>query len=61
MLLLSSLVRIGPSSKRHRIVPFHRPSITESIASIGHGEISFFETGNPPLLSLKNPYWTSYN
>jgi hypothetical protein len=45
MLRCSSLVRIGPSHSRHRIVPFHRPSITDNIASIGHGEISFFETG----------------
>jgi len=44
MLLRSSLVRIGPSESRHKIVPFQRPSITDSIASIGHAEISFFET-----------------
>lgn len=45
MLRSSSLVRIGPSERRQRIVPFHRPSMTESIASIGHSEISFLETG----------------
>jgi hypothetical protein len=45
MLRRSSLVRMGPSSSLHRIVPFQRPSITDSIASIGQGEISFFETG----------------
>jgi hypothetical protein len=26
------------------MVPFHRPSITESMASIGHCEHSFLET-----------------
>src|SRR5258708_2639071 len=48
----SSLVRMGPSERRQRMVPFHRPSTTESIESIGHGEISFFETGisYPPVL-----------
>ncbi|MGA8630974.1 MAG: hypothetical protein WB573_11530 [Terracidiphilus sp.] len=45
MLRLNSLVRIGPSVKRHRMVPFQRPSITDSMASIGHSEISFFDTG----------------
>jgi hypothetical protein len=45
MLRLNSLVRSGPSISRQRIVPFQRPSITESVASIGHGETSFFETG----------------
>ena len=27
------------------MVPFQRPSMTESMASMGQGEISFFETG----------------
>src|SRR4029078_3685114 len=45
MLRLNSLVRIGPLSSLHKIVPFQRPSITDSIESIGQGEISFFETG----------------
>ena len=45
MLRLSSLVRIGPSSNRHKIVPFHRPSMTDNIESIGQGETSFFEAG----------------
>jgi hypothetical protein len=51
MLRRSSLVRIGLSNSRHRIVPFQRPSTTDSMASIGHGDISFFETGIriPPL------------
>jgi hypothetical protein len=48
MLRRSSLVRIGPLDSRHKIVPFHRPSTTDSIASMGHGEISFFETGIRP-------------
>lgn len=54
MLRLSSLVRMGPSERRHRIVPFHRPSITDSMASTGHADNSFFETGmipTPPILS----------
>src|SRR5277367_253804 len=42
---LSSLVRLGPSSRRHRIVPFQRPSMTRIIASTGHSPSSFFETG----------------
>ena len=45
MLRLNSLVRIGPLSSLHKIVPFQRPSMTDSIVSIGQGEISFFETG----------------
>ena len=45
MLRRNSLVRIGPSDKRQRMVPFHRPSMTDNIASIGHSETSFFETG----------------
>jgi hypothetical protein len=51
MLRRNSFVRIGPSNSRHRIVPFQRPSTTDSMASIGHGDISFFETGIriPPL------------
>ena len=44
ILFRSSYVLIGPPSNRHRMVPFHLPSITLSVASIGHGEISFFET-----------------
>ena len=44
ILFRSSFVLIAPSNNRHRIVPFHLPSITLSVASIGHGEISFFET-----------------
>jgi len=31
----------GPLVSRHRMVPFQRPSTTDSIASMGHGEISF--------------------
>jgi hypothetical protein len=61
MLRRSSLVRMGPSNSRHRIVPFQRPSTTESMASIGHGDISFFETDirdtswvNPPCGELTN-------
>src|SRR5271170_2699043 len=42
---LSSLVRCGPSCRRHRIVPFQRPSMTRIIASTGHSPTSFFETG----------------
>jgi len=38
MLRFSSLVRIGPPSSLHKIVPFHRPSITDSIESIGQGK-----------------------
>jgi len=34
--------------------PFHRPSITESMASIGHCEISFFETGIGHIQALTN-------
>src|SRR5947209_17545855 len=45
MLRLSSLVRMGPSSSRHKIVPFHRPSTTDSMESIGQGETSFLDTG----------------
>lgn len=41
---LAQFVLIGPSNNRHKMVPFHLPSITLSAASIGHGEISFFET-----------------
>ncbi len=40
----SSLVRLGPSCRRQRIVPFQRPSITRIIASTGHSPASFFET-----------------
>src|SRR6266446_6556271 len=42
---MSSLVRLGPSCRRHRIVPFQRPSMTRIIASTGHSPTSFFETG----------------
>jgi hypothetical protein len=42
---LSSLVRRGDSSKRHKIVPFQRPSMTRIVASTGHSPSSFFETG----------------
>ena len=35
----------GPSERRQRMVPFHWPSTTESVASMGHGELSFLETG----------------
>lgn len=45
MLWRSSLVRIGPSDRRHRIVPFQRPSMIDSMASMGQAEHSFFETG----------------
>src|ERR1700730_12476265 len=45
MLRRNSLVRKGPSESRHRIVPFHRPSITDNIASITQAEHSFFDTG----------------
>lgn len=45
MLRLNSLVRIGPPSNLDKIVPFQRPSMTDSIESIGQGETSFLETG----------------
>ena len=45
MLRLNSLVRIGPLSSLHKIVPFQRPSMTDSIESIGQAETSFLETG----------------
>ena len=45
MLRLSSAVRIGPSHSRQRIVPFQRPSITDSAVSIGQSLTSFFDTG----------------
>jgi hypothetical protein len=45
MLRRNSLVRKGPSESRHRIVPFHRPSITDNMASIGQADNSFFDTG----------------
>jgi hypothetical protein len=44
-LVSKTLVRIGWSNSRRRIVPFQRPSTTDSMASIGHGDISFFATG----------------
>jgi len=52
MLRRSSAVRIGPSASRHRMVPFHRPSITERAASIGHSPISFFDTAMTALLKV---------
>lgn len=51
MLRRNSLVRISPFDSRHRIVPFHLPSITDSIASIGQADTSFFETGTIPSAS----------
>src|SRR5215470_2875482 len=45
MFRLNSLVRIGPLSSLHKIVPFQRPSMTDNIESIGQAEISFLETG----------------
>ena len=45
MLRLNSLVRIGPLSSLHKIVPFQRPSMTDNIESIGQAETSFLETG----------------
>src|ERR1700722_5247655 len=51
MLRLNSLVRIGPLSSLHKIVPFQRPSMTDSIESIGQGETSFLETGIRRLFS----------
>jgi len=50
MLRRSSAVRIGPSASRHKMVPFQRPSITDSAASIGHSPIWVFDTatGSPP-------------
>ena len=45
MLRRSSLVRIGCSERRQRMVPFHRPSTMESAASSGQSEISFLDTG----------------
>jgi hypothetical protein len=44
MLFRNSFVLIGPPNNRQRMVPFHRPSMTLSAASMGQGEISFFET-----------------
>src|SRR6266403_5132709 len=53
MLRCNSLVRRGPSESRHRIVPFHRPSTTDNMASIGQSDISFFDTGiSPPVCLL---------
>jgi hypothetical protein len=45
MLRRNSLVRKGPSESLQRIVPFQRPSTTDSMASIGQADISFFDTG----------------
>jgi len=39
-----SFVRIGLSNNLQRMVSFHRPSIKLSVTSMGHGDISFFET-----------------
>jgi hypothetical protein len=55
MLRRNSFVRIGPSINRHRIVPFQRPSTTDSMASIGHGDISFLKRASAFLLSLNLP------
>ena len=44
MLRRNSAVRIGPSSSRHMMVPFQRPSITVSAASIGQSLTPFFDT-----------------
>jgi hypothetical protein len=44
ILFRNSFVLIGPSNNRQRIVPFHRPSMTLSVTSMGQGENSFFET-----------------
>jgi hypothetical protein len=49
MLRRSSAVRIGPSNNRHRIVPFHRASMTVSAASIGHSLMPFFDTATGDL------------
>jgi len=42
MLRLNSLVRIALPSSLHKIVPFLRPSMTDSIESIGQGEFAEF-------------------
>ena len=54
MLRRSSAVRIGPSHSRQRMVPFQRPSITDSAASIGQSLTSFFDTAiaAPGLASI---------
>jgi hypothetical protein len=44
MLRRNSAVRIGPSCNRHRMVPFHRPSMTVSAVSIGHSLTPFLDT-----------------
>lgn len=56
MLRRSSLVRMGPSESLHNMVPFQRPSMTESMASMGQGEISFFETGMMTILCCTESY-----
>jgi hypothetical protein len=53
MLRRSSEVRIGPSWSRHRIVPFHRPSMTVSAVSIGHSLTPFFDTATRRSLSCQ--------
>jgi len=53
MLRRSSAVRIGPSNSRQRMVPFHRPSITVSVVSIGHSLISFFDTAMVSLSTTR--------
>ena len=54
MLRRSSAVRIGPSNSRHRMVPFHRPSMTTSAVSIGHSLIPFFDTAMRTSSTLTN-------
>ena len=51
MLRRNSAVRIGPSSSRHMMVPFQRPSITVSAASIGQSLTPFFDTAITRLQS----------
>jgi hypothetical protein len=61
MLRFNSLVRIGPPKRRHKIVPFHRPSITDNIESIGQGETSFLETDIPFYYYLETDKLVSTN
>jgi hypothetical protein len=44
ILVRKSFVLIGPSINRQRMAPFHVPSMTVSVTSMGPGEISFFKT-----------------
>ena len=53
MLRRNSAVRIGPFCNRHRIVPFHRPSMTVSAVSIGHSLTPFFDTAMAGLQADK--------